>query len=324
MHPHPDSAITARMNRSVHAWIFTFACVAGGCITVNQPSKEPAEATDTAPTQTREEEHFPKTSALLKQAQEALTEDGAQTVELAKQARETLHAEFEGHGERYENEFKRLGTSADVLRSMGHAAVAPLDAMLFWGFRGFALEHCKKVLPSLSEPCEQHTRDMQEALPQLIEYDEYWGRLKFKTTVGGSSLAKASLLKEMDQRVREAEQTPLGGRFTPTSRKTVGDKVVLSVDGETTKESLRKCHDTGVDVRIGKADFDLQRCRKVGFTSYAAHFRIELPADSVEELEPGDTVYVLFEPKDYSASGNTRTIKNARFAFREGAGARQW
>lgn len=302
--------------------------LASGCIRFsrpgeNAPSDGPSASEPEAP-KSDAERHFPKSYKLVREAEQALSEDPARTIELATKAYETLQEERTSEHVSLDRPYQQISNSAGVLSSLARKVDGPLEVIKFWGFRGWAPGRCQKVLPSLEEQCKQLGKDMIAEVPQLLTYKSFYSSYRFKTTVGGSSLSKASFLRDADKRVREADKTPLGGRFTPTSRKTVGDKVVLSVDGETNRSHITKCRDTGIDVRVGKVDFDVKRCHKKGFMSYAAHFRVELPARDVADLEPGDTIYVFFDPKDYIVSGNTRTIRNARFAFLERKGARQW
>lgn len=263
---------------------------------------------------------FPHEYELLKEAENALAENPARTILLVDETLQSLRAKSPVH-RALDHSRAQLWSGAYLLGSMAHMTNRPEDVLGFWGVKGWSMS-CKNILPELGKRCAAFKETILSKLPHLIEYDAYSGVYRIKTTVGGSSLSKASLLVEGDKKVRAALQekvSSLGARFTPTSVKTMGNTLLVSVDGETSQSHIKKCRDTGVDVRIGRTDFDLKRCYKKGFTSYGAHFRVELPATPDLEVQPGDTLYVFFEPKNYIVAGNQRTIRDARLAFVEHA-----
>ncbi len=168
-------------------WLVLVGVLLSGCIRFSRASEGATKSTEagaTDPELTPTERRFPKTSKLISEAEQALSTDVARAAELARAAREALDLEHASHDERYTNDYQRLGNSADVLRSMGLASIEPLDAMIYWGFRGFSTFRCNKVLSRLKEPCQQHGRDMLAALPQLLKYRND-GSIRFKSTVGG-------------------------------------------------------------------------------------------------------------------------------------------
>ena len=90
----------------------------------------------------------------------------------------------------------------------------------------------------------------------------------YATLTSGKHGAKASLMEFYDRKVKPKKGGMIGGNFMPTSKKTVGDKAVLVVDGQTTTGSSKSCHKAG-EVRIGGRDFDLKRCYKRKYVSHA-------------------------------------------------------
>lgn len=100
-----------------------------------------------------------------------------------------------------------------------------------------------------------------------------------------------------------------------------GGRTVFAWKGTTQTISGTSCKDTGDELRIGSATFEIQRCRKSSHVSKAATVTMTLSSEEAAQIDfaAGDAALVIFETSKVGGSPtalNLGTVRLARVAHK--------